>query len=64
MSTITLIFCILAVAVIAIAFAAFWAAAVTGARSDRRTMVADGDAFTPSMDRFGYVQDARNRGDV
>lgn len=23
-----------------------------------------GDEFTPSMERFGYVQDARNRGEI
>lgn len=46
-----------------------WALARSAAALDRRDADAAGrmidtDQFTPSMDRFGYVQDARNQGDL
>lgn len=37
------------------------AAALGAVRVDARD---DTDEFTPSMQRFGYVQSARNRGDM
>ena len=46
-----------------------WALAQAAAELDRRAArdadrAIDTDQFTPSMDRFGYVQDARNRGEL
>lgn len=42
-----------------------WAAIYGAAALDRRDRRRDdADEFTPSMHRFGYVQDARNRGDL
>lgn len=45
-------------------FAALWAIVHAGARAGRRAKDGDGDEFTPSIERFGYVQDARNRGEL
>lgn len=49
-------------AIVALAFLVVWAMVRAAALADR--CVATADEFTPSMERFGYVQDARNRGEI
>lgn len=49
---------------IAIAGSCLFAAVVMAGRADAAAAGLMTDEFTPSMNRFGYVQDARNRGDL
>jgi len=41
-------------------FLIVWSAVRHGALADRQ--LDEGDEFTPSIERFGYIQDARNDG--